>query len=371
MLDTDLMAIRSLDELFRPEDPELTIAHHLADLSGGVCGIPPSQRGLSAVFGIRPSREHFDQLVSYMHRTYSTYVWAHHCEQLGIACFFYDERRSYRALPSTFVFHIPFDFSCQRSDHQCLKFGNYSRQQACLLRPQSRGRGPHDGSGRGEGGGDGLRCFLKGKADPCQRQTASDYAAVGRGAPPAWRADDPRCLVSREECAEIADQASSHCEWSAVHRHAHAVHFKGPKKPWVMLRPGDTKHPCAPATAGGHMVTIMVTDASIGAAPARRPSRGVRGAHNVSAVSPRDDLSWSSEREACVSRNSGREVSWRDGGGVPKRCCNGNYLLVSYWFWLAKVNGDYEDSFHNLSAIGQDLLHSDAAHAAAHAAASL
>ena len=51
-----------LDALFAPAEPELTIAHHVSELTQGACGIPLEQRGLSAVFGARPNASRFAEL---------------------------------------------------------------------------------------------------------------------------------------------------------------------------------------------------------------------------------------------------------------------------------------------------------------------
>lgn len=87
VLDSDLMALGPLDELFE-RDGNLTIANHVYDLAQGpACGVGPSRRGVAALFTLRPSDEEYGTLRRWL-ASRSAFELQHFSEQTALVCHF-------------------------------------------------------------------------------------------------------------------------------------------------------------------------------------------------------------------------------------------------------------------------------------------
>lgn len=181
VLDSDVMALRSVSSLFADSAP-IVAAHHESDIVQSRCGVPLEKRLIGALYAISPSEQTFRSIVSTLPRfTPEKDMWKRYAEQQVLACHF---GRAAVVLPCSFLFNInnPASTACRshigpRTPEECL--GSYHK--LCV-----RWGGKH---------------------------------VTNHGA----------------QCDAVVRHAREHCQWSrrGAERDTRMIHFKGKQKPWA------------------------------------------------------------------------------------------------------------------------------------------
>ena len=204
LLDSDVLVLRSLDQLFEASEP-FVIAHHPYDLQQAQCGIPLERRGVGAMFLIRPSVADFNGVVALM-RSKNPKMREGYSEQTALVCHFANRSST---LPCPYLFDLgspgsstcspanPGSKVCLRKHLQnCKRWGIAGLRKTCTLSPVER----------------------------CD--------AFGGDA----------------NCDAVSAHVRRDCMWAEVSRRVRAVHFKGKIKPWPSRQYANFK--CSPQRRG-------------------------------------------------------------------------------------------------------------------------
>ncbi|KAL1510127.1 hypothetical protein AB1Y20_006459 [Prymnesium parvum] len=194
VLDSDVMVMRSLDDIFE-EKRSFVVAHHPTDQMQALCGIPAERRGVGAMYLMRPSDAVFLRLLDSI-RSFqvSIHHFSHYGEQTGLNCFFKNDSAT---LPSDYLYDLnsPVSDFCapgatvhecsERFRRSCNRWSLWTMRQACVR-------------------------IDEGASLPLEKSECDRFAG-----------------------AAVCDQSIEHARrvatWSTNVR---AVHFKGKMKPW-------------------------------------------------------------------------------------------------------------------------------------------
>ena len=280
VLDADLMFLKPIDDLFG-RSAELTIAHHPYDHLQAQCGVPVAARGIAAMILMRPDMSTYHALMQFLRRRFKAEQLLY-SDQTGLMCFFGNRSRT---LPCSYLYDVSMmaDSFLPRWVRNCRAFGRQHLLKNCL----------------------------------------SDIA------------DGCRSLAGGRLCEESRAHMQGQCHWPSVAASAHAVHFKGNKKPW----PSASKLECRLMKHGMPGVRVGGSHRSRGGVAMQDI---MATAKQQIALEPTDALEWNANwtlpgarrRGACVSARRALPVYWARKGDGPilyRRCCAPFTLMAARW----------------------------------------
>ena len=103
-IDSDVLVVDALDGLFE-RTQALSIAHHPYDLVQAQCGVAPRQRGVSALYVIRPNQTDFHELRSYFQDKNAWQMHRSGSEQTALVCHYKASSRL-DTLPCSVLFDL-------------------------------------------------------------------------------------------------------------------------------------------------------------------------------------------------------------------------------------------------------------------------
>ena len=280
VLDTDVMVMRPLDDLFE-QSADFVAAHHESDFAQSTCGIAIERRMIGAMMVLKPSLARYEALT----KALSTYAKTSpqfvkkYSEQHFLACELKDVASVTRCgyLYST---HSAMSTSCRSSS-------GARSHEACL------------------------RAF---------KQTCVRHNNI---------------ISGKRERRSACEAAVQHMRTNCVGRRGRsldirAIHFKGSYKPWTarskdcekvrdgaLLKLWDARNMSMTKTISG---TTFATPHHSGLIP----------------VDPvQDDVRWVPAKRLCVVVLTGSPVFWASGQPVrSERCCSFWVLSSAHWFGL-------------------------------------
>jgi hypothetical protein len=94
VLDSDLLVLRPVEDLFQSDHP-FVVAHHESDLQQARCGVPLEQRMIGALYAITPSQATLAALRAALPRFVAERdLWQRYAEQQLLSCHFQQQVRS-------------------------------------------------------------------------------------------------------------------------------------------------------------------------------------------------------------------------------------------------------------------------------------
>ena len=277
VLDSDVMALKPLDDLF--EMPEqFVIAHHPYDQLQAQCGIAPANRGIAAMFVMSPNLTTYSELLLYVRRRF-TLSQLTYSDQTGLVCFFANRTRT---LPCSYLYEPAnplYSPGIRRYMKECRMYGKQNVLRNCLA----------------------------GSPDGCA----------------SWN--------PATACEEVRQNLQTRCLWPNVYSEVHAVHFKGKSKPWPSMQ--QRTMACRHLRIG---LPVVFTNARSGrhvlaSAPIQLEPADLLE-WNTSALACvssrfRQTVHWAGAQ--CKAANTGQ-----CGGSFPvqhRKCCNFGMNLAAKW----------------------------------------
>ena len=250
VVDTDVLILRSIDDLFRPDAPEFQIAHHPTEFMQARCSLPLARRGVGGFFVMKPDASRFEPLLKDL-KTYNSYHLQHYSEQTMLSCHFANVSQT---LPCSFCYDLanPAAGTCKGAFWE----------------------------------GDATRCLERfvGDCDKWSLKNMRKSCSIRRGARAARKCD---AFAGPMACHAAREHVKSACTWTrALAMQVRAVHFKGSIKPWL-----------GRATQGNYCNDVR--SGAMRLAPAA-----------VDMVDVGDSLMWDASTKNCKSNQTGRAVHW-------------------------------------------------------------